>query len=141
MRILLDTNVVSELRKPDADPAVKARVAAFKPEDLCIASVTLGELTHGIQRLPRGRRKDGLTAWLERLEALHGDRILPFDREAATVWGRMLARSEQKGRTLPLEDAQIAATAVRFGLRVMTRNVGDFEPTGVEVVNPWDPSG
>lgn len=137
MRILLDTNVVSELRKPQVDAAVLARVAAFGPEELCIASVTLGELTHGVQRLPEGRRKHDLSVWLERLETAYGDRILPFDREAAAIWGRMLAAGEANGRTLPLEDAQIAATALRFGLKVMTRNVGDFLPTGVEVVNPW----
>ena len=138
MRTLLDTNVVSELRRPQPDPRVFARVEAMDPDDLFLASVTFGELTHGVRRMDAGRRRDGLQAWLDRLEAAYGDRILPFDRDAARIWGDLLARCAASGRTLPLEDAQIAAIALRFDLTLMTRNVRNFEGTGVRVVDPWD---
>ena len=137
MRTLLDTNVVSELRRPRPDPRVVARVEAMDPDDLFLASVTFGELTHGVRRMDAGRRRDDLQAWLDRLEAAYGDRILPFDRDAARIWGELLARCATAGRTLPLEDAQIAAIALRFDLTLMTRNVRNFEHTGVRVVDPW----
>ena len=83
-----------------------------------------------------GRKRQALTVWLARIELIFEGRILPFDKDAARMWGLLLAA----GRTLPLEDAQIAATALCWDMRLATRNVRDFEGTGVELVDPWESS-
>lgn len=85
MRFLLDTNLISELRHTRGDLEVKRRFARLEPDDLFVSVVVFGELTNGIERLPRGRRKRELQSWLSEFETEFGDRLLPFDREAARV--------------------------------------------------------
>lgn len=139
MNTLLDTNVVSEARRPKPNARVMQRLRELDPQTVYLSSVTFGELTFGVSRLPKGKKRRDLQEWLGRIEQAYGSRILPLDREAARTWGELLAASEAKGRTMPLEDAQIAAIAKRHGLRLYTRNIAHFDGLGVDVLNPWEP--
>lgn len=137
MRILLDTNVVSELRRQRPDERVVTRVRQIDAADAFLSVIALGELVYGVQRLPKSRKRRDLAAWLDELERSYGERILPIDAETARLWGEVTAASESKGRPLPPQDGLIAATALRHGLHLMTRNVRNFAHTGVRLINPW----
>ena len=137
MRLLVDTCVLSELNRPKPDPRVRARLSALDDQDIYLSVVTIGELVHGIARLVKSKRKAALAAWLTQLESLYGDRILPIDSDTARIWGQLTGIAGLKGRTIPATDGLIAATALRHGLHVMTRNSADFEATGVMLIDPW----
>ena len=131
---LLDTNVLSALRRPDRAPQITNWLQT-KPEDqLFISVVTLGEIERGIV-LQEGHNPDfarDLRSWIDRTSLLFADRLLPFGPEEARIWGRLSARIGHNGA-----DLQIAATALAQGAIVVTGNVSDFEPTGVEIENPF----
>lgn len=131
---LLDTNVLSALRRPDRAASAVAWIRTQDPSDLFLSVVTLGEIERGIQlQEPRNPAFAGdLRAWIDRTALLFADRILPFDAAAARVWGRLSARLGHPGA-----DLMIAATAIVHGATVVTGNVDDFAPTGVPVVNPF----
>ena len=137
MRLLVDTCVLSELNRPKPDPRVRARLSALDDQDIYLSVVTIGELVHGIARLVKSKRKAALAAWLTQLESLYGDRILPIDSDTARIWGQLTGIAGLKGRMIPATDGLIAATALRHGLHVMTRNSADFEATGVMLIDPW----
>ncbi len=139
MRVLLDTCVLSELRRPEGYPGVRQAVEAIKDEDLFISVISIGEISKGIALLNDSRRRRALEAWLYTLEHDYGDRLLPLDVEICRIWGGLTARAQKAGRVVHATDGLLAATALRHGLRVMTRNTTDFEPTGVLLVNPWAP--
>lgn len=141
MRLLLDTCVLSEIRHPRAEPRVRAAVEEHPDGELFVSVLTLGELAKGVALLEPGRRKGELEAWLSGLHAHYSDRILPIDSETALVWGEITAAARANGRTIPAIDGLIAATALRHGLALMTRNVDDFAPTGVRIINPWAAPG
>ena len=136
MKILLDTCVLSEIRKANGEPAVKSAVEAHR-ENAYLSVITIGEILKGAALLAQGRSQRRLLAWLEGLQSEFGPRTLPVDVEIARLWGELTARAQRGGRQIAAPDGLIAATARRHGLPVMTRNVGDFAPAGVEVVNPW----
>jgi len=138
MKTLIDTDVLSEARKPDGNAMVKQRLASAQPDDLFISVISIGEITHGIARLPAGAKRRELEAWLSVTERHFADRILPIDRDIAQLWGEITAKASIAGRTLHAADGLIAATALIHGLRIMTRNVKDYDPTGVLVSNPWE---
>jgi hypothetical protein len=138
MRTLIDTDVLSEARKPDGHAMVKQRLAAAEPNDLFISVISIGEITHGIARLPAGTKRRELEAWLGVTERHFADRILPIDRDIAQLWGEITAKAANAGRTLHAADGLIAATALHHGLRIMTRNVKDYGVTGVLLSNPWE---
>jgi len=140
MSFLLDTNVVSELvaRRPDA--IVTGWVQTLDPETVFLSVVTIGELNRGIQKLPESRRKKVLANWLTGdLLVRFGERVLPLDVPVMMTWGALVARMEAGGRQIPAIDALLAATAVQHGLTLATRNVRDFQLTGISIVNPWEP--
>ena len=141
MRVLLDTCVLSEIRHPRGNPVVRKAVLAFRDQDLFISVITLGELTKGIALLDPGRRQQALTDWLLGLEQQFSDRILEITSDVVRVWGELTAAAQLNGRVVPATDGLIAATALHHGLKVMTRNIDDFAPTGAEVLNPWAASG
>lgn len=136
---LLDTNVVSELRKKSKmNSGVKAFVkqAALDDNDLYLSVVTVGELRRGLELiLHRGDKKQAilLDKWLGMLLEEYDQSILPFGIDEAQVWGRLRVPHYENAL-----DKQIAATAIIYGLKVVTRNVKDFSGTGVAVVNPFD---
>jgi predicted nucleic acid-binding protein len=140
VRVLLDTCVLSEIRRPKGNAAVKKAVDDLDSEDLFVSVVSIGEIAKGISLLPEGPKKRELAAWLQALERHHGDRLLSLDLETAHIWGELTAAAEKTrpGYTVPVADGLIAATAHRHGLHVMTCNVDDFKPTGVLLLNPWE---
>lgn len=141
MRVLLDTCVLSEIRRDGGSEAVRAAVRALPADAAWLSVITIGELAGGIARLADGARRQGLAAWLDGLEAQYGARILGIDAEIARIWGRMTAAARAEGHALAVADGLIAATARRHGLGLMTRNVRDFACTGLEILNPWEPAG
>ena len=135
---LLDTNVVSEMVRPQSERRVLDWMAGQLPANLYLSAVTFGELIRGVRRLPAGQRRDRLQHWVEvELSGQFDGRILPFDRQAAALWGGLMAASDRRGRPLAAIDAQIAATALLHDLVMATRDVADFGAARVPVVNPW----
>ncbi len=141
MQYLLDTCVLSELVKPAPEPAVLGWMAQRQEHALFVSAMTLAELQRGVAKLPASRRRSELTAWLEKLEIGFEDRVLPFTQSTGQSWAAMCARAEATGHTMAAFDSIIAATAVEHGLTVVTRNVRDFAPAGVVVLNPWSEPG
>ena len=138
MRTLLDTCVVSEIRRPEGTPEVKAAVRELAEYDAFLSVITLGEIASGVARLEEGRRRRELTSWLDGLERGFAGHILPVDAETARLWGDFDAAARWAGRQVGVSDGLIAATAMQHGLRVMTRNVSHFAPMHVLIVNPWE---
>jgi len=139
VKVLLDTNVLSEVQRPQANPLVLARLAATPSDDKFLSVVTIGEITAGIERLQTGKRRRDLEQWLAEAVRDFADRILPVDLETARAWGAVTARAAAAGRVVHAADGLIAATAVRHGLHVMTRNTSDFLGTGALLIDPWQP--
>jgi toxin FitB len=137
MRTLLNTCVLAELRHAQGHPAVKAAVDLIPDDELYLSVLSVGEIARGIALLPAGRKKRSLDAWLAGLEGQFADRILPVDHETARLWGELSARARQAGLVLPAVDGLLAATGLRHGLHVMTRQARHFAATGVPIVDPW----
>lgn len=135
--ILLDTNVVSEAMKPDPDPAVLSWLDEQAAETLFLCSVTIAELMFGIAALPKGRRKDRLTIALEGVVTLFGDRILPFDTEAARRYADLAVSARATGRGFPTPDGYMAAIAAAHDFAVASRDSSAFSAAGLTVINPW----
>ena len=132
---LLDTDVLSALRRRERNPAAVRWVETQRTADLYISAVTVGEIERGItQQQPRNPSFAGeLALWLDRALAWYSDRILLVDAATARRWGRLSATLGRDGA-----DLLIAATALEHGLTVVTRNVRHFEPTGVPTLNPFE---
>jgi predicted nucleic acid-binding protein len=137
VRALLDTCVLSELQRPNGNPSVRTQVEALADEQLFLSVITIGELTKGIALLSSGERKQQLSAWLAGLEHRYGSQILPIDIEVVHLWGEITARAQTQGIQIPASDGLIAATALRHGLEVMTRNSRHFAATGAVIIDPW----
>jgi len=137
VRTLLDTCVLSELRRPRGDAGVRKAVEGLDSEDLFVSVISIGEITKGISLLRESQNKRALEDWLTTVERHYADRLLAIDLEVSRIWGELTAAVQKAGRTVAAADGLIAATALRHGLRVMTRNIADFEPTGVLLLNPW----
>jgi hypothetical protein len=137
--IILDTNVVSEPMKPDGNRGVQAWLDEQIAETLYITSVSVSELLLGIELLPDGKRKEGLTAALrDLLVTLFGDRVLPFDLDAATMYAARISKARAAGRAISMADGQIAAIAAVHGFIVATRDTAPFVAAGVPVMSPWE---
>ena len=134
MSFLLDTNVLSEARKPAGDPQVHAWIASTPGVDLYVSVLVIGEIRQVIERL---RRRDPaqaavLEAWLATLRQNYTDRLLPVTREIADIWGRLSVPDP-----LPAIDGLLAATALVHGLTLVTRNTSHVARTGVRLFNPF----
>jgi toxin FitB len=139
---LLDTNVISEMMRTPPDAGVQIWFDAQPAATLFLCSTVSMEVLFGIARLPAGRRKDALGGGFEAYVAsLFEDRVLVFDLEASRICAQLMADHEARGHRIDVADAQIAATALRYGLTLATRNTAHFAHTGVSLVNPWQPAG
>ena len=135
---LLDTNVVSELRRRKPDRGVKAWADAQDPEHLHLSTVTLAEIRYGIERQPDAGFRTELETWLDHeLRPWFAGRILPLSEDVILEWRRMIARGRERNVTFSQPDLFIAATAHLHALTVCTRNENDFRLADVPVVNPW----
>jgi toxin FitB len=133
---LVDTNVLSELRRKAPDARVIDWFSQRPTGTLYLSVLTLGEIRKGVEALPDPSRRLALLDWLEtELPAFFVGRILPIDAAVADRWGRMVA---QAGRPLPAIDSLLAATALQHGLILVTRNLRDVKGLEVQVINPWD---
>jgi predicted nucleic acid-binding protein len=135
---LLDTNVVSEWVKPQPHPGVIAWLAGVDEDRVFLSVITLAEIRHGIERLPKGTRRKRLDTWLrDELPLRFEGRILAIDETVADGWGEVVARREAAGLPIGIMDAFMAATANVHALQLVTRNERDFEAAVKEIVNPW----
>jgi toxin FitB len=138
MKILLDTNVISELVARQPERRVLAWLDGLDPNLVYLSVITIGELQKGIARLPDSERKRSLLAWLhDALLVRFSGRILTLDVAAVLTWGELAARLEGLGRPLPALDSLIAALALHHHCALATRNEKDFVDSGVAIVNPW----
>ena len=136
--MLLDTNVVSELIRKTSNPTVVAWVSGHSLDDLFFSAVGEAELRYGAAILPAGQRRDTLLLEIEAmLRDAFGDRVLPFDSDAARAYAHIAAVRRSAGRPVAPMDCQIAAIAMSRGMVVATRNVRDFEDLGIEIADPW----
>ena len=135
MSYLLDTNVLSELVHRRPAEAVLRWFEATPEDALHVSVLTLGKIRRGIEKLPVSARKEHLRLWLEQVlpDRFEG-RVLPVTSGVADRWGRLLAAT---ARTLPAIDGLLAATALHHELRMVTRNVADFDLPGLDVIDPW----
>jgi predicted nucleic acid-binding protein len=143
MRVILDTCVLSELRKADSkgslcDKNVWRFIDSMDDKQLFLSVVTIGEISKGIHLLDKGHRQNELFTWLQTIENIYHQSILKIDMETVRIWGECTAAAQKKGRIVAASDGLIAATALRHGMHVVTRNIDDFEPTGVLLINPWE---
>ncbi len=138
MSFLLDTNVISEARKPSGDDGVKTWLAATPGPDLYLSVLVIGEVRRGIARLrPRDSAQAAIyEAWLRLLHQAYADRLLPITVEIAETWGTLNAAAP-----LPTIDGLLAATALVHGLTLVTRNTADVARTGVRLLNPFSRPG
>ena len=136
MSYLIDTNVLSELRRKAPDARVVHWFSQRPAGTLYLSVLTLGELRKGIEAMPDPPRRLVLLDWLEtELPAFFSGRILPIDAAVADRWGRMVAHA---GRPLPAIDSLLAATALQHEMILVTRNLRDMQGLGVQARSPWD---
>ncbi len=136
--ILLDTNVLSELIRPEPHEEVMTWLDSLDPAAVATTAITAAELLYGVARSPAGRRKEQLS------EAISGlihedfeDRVEPFDATAAAHYAGLVSDRERSGRPIGVADAQIAAICRKLQATLATRNTGDFEGAGIDLVDPW----
>ena len=135
MSYLLDTNVLSELRRKTPNAGVVEWFAQRPASTLYLSVLTLGELRKGVEGMADASRRTALLDWLEaELPIFFTGRILSVDAQVADRWGRLVAAAN---RPVPAIDSLLAATAAHHGLSLVTRNVRDFADFGLEVINPW----
>ena len=135
MSYLLDTNVLSELRRKTPNAGVVAWFAQRPASTLFLSVLTLGELRKGMESMLDANRKMTLLDWLEAdLPIFFTGRILAIDTQIADRWGRMVAAAK---RPVPAIDSLLAATAAHHDLHLVTRNTRDFTDFGIDVINPW----
>lgn len=145
MSYLLDTCILSKLRKISKQPDIKLEnwVQKHNENSLFISVLTIGEIQSGISKLNLKKKEEEqkrliLENWLlEELVPRFHNRILSIDNEIALTWGKLLGERKQKGVIIPVIDGLIAATAIVHNLTVVTENISDFIETGARVFNPW----
>jgi predicted nucleic acid-binding protein len=136
---LLDTCLLSELRKPEPDAGVVAWISDIDETRLYVSALSLGEIQKGIAKLENGRRKNAFQHWFEHdLLGRFAERILSLDLDMALEWGLVCAANESRGKPAPVVDALLAVTAITRNLTLVTRNDKDFASFPVKVLNPWN---
>ncbi|HHV62526.1 MAG TPA: type II toxin-antitoxin system VapC family toxin [Firmicutes bacterium] len=129
--------MISELRKQAPQKSVLSWFDSCKEEQLYTSSLCIGELHYGISILPDGRKRNDLLVWFDEVCEAFSNKILPITATICIIWGHMRARARRDGKTLPVIDGLLAATAQVHDMILVTRNTADVEITGVRVLNPW----
>ncbi|MGN6031189.1 MAG: type II toxin-antitoxin system VapC family toxin [Thermomicrobiales bacterium] len=137
--LLLDTNVLSQVLQTNGDPAVRAFLDGFEAETLRVSVVSLGEIQKGVSLRAAGRRRQELEEWFATIRSEFEDQTVAVNVQTALIWGELTARMRKVGQNIDAADLLIAATALEHDMTVVTRNVSDFAPTGVPVLDPWNP--
>jgi predicted nucleic acid-binding protein len=136
---LLDTNCISEVVRPRAEPRVLEWLGAADETLLYLSVLTLGEIRKGVAGLPQSKRRTELEVWLQvELQARFSGRIVPIDAAVCDRWGLLAAEAKRKGKVLATMDGLLAATALQFNLTLVSRNANDFTHTAVPILNPWE---
>ncbi len=140
MAWLLDTNILSEIRRPRPEPKVLAFIAGTPLDELYVSIVTLAELRFGISLLSQGaKQRADLSEWLmHTVRPMFNDRALPVTEDVMFVWRDLMEAGRKSGHTYSQPDLLIAASALQYGLTVVTRDRSDFDIARVPVVNPWE---
>lgn len=138
MRLLLDTNVLSEVTKPAPDPRVLKWLDQLDEDRSFISVVSIAEIRRGVALMDPGRKRDALAEWLaEDLPQRFEHRVLPVEEPVALAWGDLMGLAKRSGRGLSAMDGLIAATAIAHNLTLATRNTKDFEGFAFDLVDPW----
>jgi len=136
---LLDTNVISELRRPRPEPGVVSFIAAQPLDRLFLSTVTLAEIRFGIELVADAGRRAELNDWLDlTVRPMFGQRVLPISEDVMLKWRLLVEDGRKKGHTYSQPDLIIAATALHHGLTVVSRDTTDYARAGVPLFNPWD---
>jgi predicted nucleic acid-binding protein len=138
--IVLDTNVVSELMRPEPAPAVLAGMQRSSGGGLYTTAVTIAEIRYGIARLPEGHRRQSLRQATDEIFAAFPRQVLPFDLASASAYADIVASREKMGNPISGFDAQIAAICRSQAASLATRNTKDFVDTGISLLDPWQPA-
>jgi predicted nucleic acid-binding protein len=134
VRFLVDANVLSEATRPEPDPGALEWLSRHESE-IAVDPIILGEIRFGIFLLPAGKRRERLERWFQDgVERIH---CLTWESTTGLRWARLLAELRASGQSMPVKDSLIAATALVYGLTVVTRNRRNFEKAGVEIVDPF----
>lgn len=137
MSFILDTNIISELRKPKPAQEVLDWFSRVDENSLYLSVLTIGEIQNGINQLKNSRQRQDLEIWLETIKDEYKNQLIPVSTEIAEKWGALNAACRKTGKTLPVIDGLIAATAYVRGAILVTRNTEDFEDSGIRLMNPW----
>ncbi len=136
---LLDTNCVSEMVSPRPERRVVEWMESTDERLLYLSVLTLGEIRKGVAALPQSRKRTNLESWLDiDLQVRFARKILPIDPGVADRWGLMVSEAKARGKSLPVIDSLLAATALHHNLTVVSRNISDFVLSKVPVLNPWE---
>ncbi|EJL49684.1 putative nucleic acid-binding protein, contains PIN domain-containing protein [Rhizobium sp. CF122] len=138
MRLLLDTNVLSEVTKPRPEGRVLEWLDGLDEDRTFISVVSIAEIRRGVALMDNGRKRDALVEWLARdLPQRFERRVIPVDERVALAWGDLMGDAKRSGRGMSSMDGLIAATAIAHDLALATRNTKDFEGFGIELIDPW----
>jgi toxin FitB len=135
---LLDTNVISELRRPRPEPRVVEFIAAQPLEQLFVSTVTFAEIRYGIEMVSEPIRRTDLNDWLDnQVRPMFVQRVLAVSEDVIFKWRLLVEEGRKAGHTFSQPDLIIAATALHYGLTVVTRDTADYSSAGVPLFNPW----
>jgi toxin FitB len=139
MSLLLDTNILSELRKPRPEPKVADFIASQPLERLYISVVTLAEIRFGIECVSDANRRGELAAWLtNKVRPMFDQRVLPVTEDVLLRWRLLVEDGRRTGHTFSQPDLIIAATAIHHGFAIVTRDRKDYDKARALVINPWE---
>ncbi|QPC89558.1 type II toxin-antitoxin system VapC family toxin [Mesorhizobium sp. INR15] len=138
MRLLLDTNVLSEVTRPSPNTRVLEWLDGLDEDRSFIGVISVAEIRRGVALMDEGRKREALAEWLARdLPQRFEQRVLSVDEPVALAWGDLMGLAKRRGRGLSSMDGLIAATAIAWQLTLATRNTKDFEDLGLELLDPW----
>ncbi len=137
MKFILDTNVLSELIKPEPDKNVMEWFDNCPEEKMYISSITLGEIETGISSLHPGKKQNQLMLWFGSLQNSFANKTFPVNDITAIRWGEIRGALKRRGKKIPVIDGLIAATAITNNAILVTRNTKDFNFPGIDLLNPW----